>query len=439
MFLIFCLYSGLCWSWLLFVRVGRITDDVIVGYGGVIFCYLLVVVISAAVFTQFYKYLKRLHKTDNAVIWLLKAIVVWAIAEALVAWLVALVWMGQNGSLDTSLAFSTLTPFLAQTPLVYLSRFVGFYGLSAVFAVGLVGIYIKQTRRFIPFYWIIVVFLTVLAWKLYQHPTLPPIQATIVAETLDKKVEVKPMGSKLILLPEYGLDEQTSNVHYTRFDPADYSDYYYVGSRQTAVPTGHTNVLIYGSQDQGIVKLQPKTRLIPNGEYLPYGIEMGTSLLARNVYTDFQIRRAVVKGNKQIQPYRINDQLVVGAEVCSSIIAPQDYRQLVRQGATVLTNSASLEIFEGSRLYSWQDDGFARFIAVANARPFLQSTNHWPASALDQNGHLLAQVYPHSQKQVQISPNVTKTIYVYLGEWLAAIGAGLLIFEAINNLLQKRR
>lgn len=438
LFLVFALYSGLCWSWLWFVRVGRITDDSLIGYGGIALCYLVVVAISAAVFTQFYRYLRRRYKTDKAYIWILRAVVTWAFAETLVAWLVAIVWMGQNGSLDTTLAFSSLTPFLAQTQLVFLSRFVGFYGLSAVIAVGIAGLYLKKTRPKMIYYWPIVVLLTTLAWSIYQRPSLPSLKATIVAETLGQKVTVDPKNSQLVVLPEYGLDEQTDNMRYTRFNPADKSDYYFVGSRQTVVTAGNTNVLVFGSRRQAVIQLQPKTRLIPNGEYLPYGLEMGTWLLARSAYTDFQIRRAVIRGDKPIQPFRINQQLVVGAEVCSSIIAPNDYRQLVKQGATVLTNSASLEVFEGSWLYRLQDNGFAKFIAVANARPFLQSTNHWTASALDHNGRLLAQTNPHSQIQVEVSPNNTKTIYGYLGEWLAAAGAGLIIYEIILRWRKKR-
>lgn len=438
-FLVFTLYSCVCWSWGWFVQVGRITEDKLVGYVGVAIGYLVVVLIAATIFTISFKYLRQKYKSDKPNIWLLRAIVVWAFAEFLAAWLAAAIWMGQEGSLDTTLPFSSLAPLLAHTPIVYISRFVGFYGLSAVITIGMAGIYFKKTRRSMIYYWLVIVIATTAAWKFYEKPNLPPVQATIVAETLDSRISVNPSGSELIVLPEYGLDEVTGHNINPRFNPTDNSEYYFVGSRQTSVRTGHTNELIFGSKSQGNTNVQPKTRLIPLGEYLPYGFEMGTWLLARSAYTDFQIRRAVIKGNKPIQTFRINKQLVVGAEVCSSMIAPHDYRQLVKQGATVLTNSASLEVFEGSRLYRWQDEGFAKFIAVANARPFLQSTNNWPAVALDHNGKQLVQIYPHNQAQVSVSPNSTRTIYSYLGEWVAAVGAGLAIFEVLRRWHQKRR
>ena len=128
-------------------------------------------------------------------------------------------------------------------------------------------------------------------------------------------------------------------------------------------------------------------------------------------------------------PYAFNKQLVVGAAACSSIISTEDYRSLVNQGATVLTNSASLDIFNGSRLFNWQHRGLAKFMAVANARPLLQSSNNWPAFALDQNGNQLAQIQPVGSTQVTITTNNKKTPYTLLGEWPAYVGGVWLIVD----------
>lgn len=434
LYLAFTIIVGLFWSWVWFINASRITSNNLVAYTAITICAPILFLVSAAAFTVNFRYLKKKYRHDKPYVWLLRAVVVWAFAEALAAWLVAFILMGRNGSLDNVLPFSSLTPFIMYTPLRFLSRFVGFYGLSAVVVVGITGIVLAKTRRLMPFYWLVVLLLTGGAWQLYRQPNQPDQLVTIVSERLDKKVVVDPQNSKLIVLPEYGLDDPLNPDEPPRFQKSS-ANYNYLGSKQTQVNNGHTNSLIFGASDKGVVKVQAKNRLIPSGEYLPFGIETATYYLSHSTYDNFQVQRAVVKGPHPIQPYRIDNQLIVGAEVCSSIMSTRDYRQLVKKGSTVLTNSASLEIFEGSRLYAWQDQGFATFMAVANARPFLQSSNNWPAFALDQNGKMLAKITPVNQQQISIRPNSTKTPYTYLGEWIAVIGG--LLFAA--DLAQRFR
>ena len=323
------------------------------------------------------------------------------------------------------------------TPVRFLSRFVGYYGVSAVMVTGIAVIALKKTRKHAITYWGIVFVVTVLGWAFYKTPDGQATKTTIVAETLEQKLPVKTNGSTLVVLPEYGLDDSLPTDKSQRFSPTK-DTYYYVGSKQTPVRNGHTNVLIFGNSQKGNVQYQPKNRLIAGGEHLPFWGEMIMYVFFSSTLSDFQARREVVRGDKPIQPYRINQNLVVGAEVCSSIMSTRDYRQLTKKGSTVLTNSASLEIFEGSRLFRWQQRGLGTFMATANARPFLQSTNHWPAYVVNQNGDYIAQTVPVSQLQANITPNRRKTLYTYLGEWLAVVGGACVLYDYVQKRLKRR-
>ncbi len=427
---------SLLWSWLFLVAVGRLADQPTVAYITITFAFLVITIISAVIFTVAIWYLRRSYQNKPNWTWLLQATVIWALAEALIAWLVAFVWIGRNGSIDNILPFSSLTPFIMYTPLKFLSRFTGYYGLSAVVVIGIAGLWLKKVRKYVAYYWLVVTLLAIGSWWLYRTPTGTTEQITIVAETLEHKAPVDASGSKLVVLPEYGLDDFNQSKPATRFKPQT-DNYYFVGSKQTSVTKGLTNELLFGSKDNGITSKQQKTRLIPGGEYLSFGVEIALRLFSKTTYTDFQVRREVVRGIKPIQPFYIDQNLIIGSEVCSSIMTPRDYRQLTQKGSTVLANSASLEIFEGSRLFAWQHRGLANFMAVANARPFLQSTNHWPAFALDYDGNVVATVQPVGSRDVNIQTNTKKTPYTYLGEWVVILGGVYISVLLIRKIFEK--
>jgi apolipoprotein N-acyltransferase len=132
----------------------------------------------------------------------------------------------------------------------------------------------------------------------------------------------------------------------------------------------------------------------------------------------------------------------VAAAVCSSIISPQDYRDFAKNGATLFTNSASLTIFNGSRLFAWEQKSLARFMSVANARYFMQSANAAPAYSLDINGHQTAETDHFNTVDVTAMTNTKKTPYTYLGEWLAWLGAllvGVVLIEKGRKYAKTRK
>ncbi len=434
--LLLCVAISLLWSWLFLIDDARLLGSKFVAAAVMIIVFVVIVAISVFIFWRTIKYLQKNVKHSKNGWVIVKIFFVWAFAEWLVSWLVAVVWMGHNGSWDNILPFSSLTPWLMWTPLRFVTRFVGYYGLSSAVVTGIFVISSKNLRRYGVAYGVVVLLLTTASWGLYARPNGQEIKATIVAEWLGYPTKVVTNDSKLVVVPEYGLDRYTTKNISTRFDTD--KKVYFVGSRQTSNPHGFTNTLVFGSNQQGFIREQQKSRLIPGGEYLSLPVEIMLRVYSPNTYTDFQVRRAVIKGSGKGEPFVINDGLILGSAACSSIIAPEDYRQLTNQGATLLTNSSSLEIFRGSRLFNWQHRGLAKFMAVANARPFLQSSHNWPAFALDHNGQQLAEIQPVNSKQVTVTTNNRKTPYTVLGEWPVVIGAVWLGYDLMQRYKKRK-
>ena len=135
---------------------------------------------------------------------------------------------------------------------------------------------------------------------------------------------------------------------------------------------------------------------------------------------------------------RMPDGTVVGAAVCSSIIAPEDYRYFARNGATIFSNSASLTIFKGSPLFSWQQKSFAKFMAISNSRYFLQSANSARAYILDNNGKTLAETTGLNVINARVKNNTQKTLYTYIGEYLVVFGAILSLILLLQYMRSRR-
>ncbi len=439
MILLLAIFLGFLWSWIFLIDATRLSSSQVTGYITVTAVFLIIVSITTAIFYQAIKYLKREIKSKQSG-WLIiiKIIGIWALAEAFIAWAVAIIWMGPNGSLDNILPFASLTPLLMWTPLGYLSRFFGFWGLSAVIVAGIACLIVKRLRKYAIGLWSIIIMLTFLSWLIYRVPTGPTLRVTTVSEHLGSPKLIKPGNSQLIVLPEYGLDNFMSSNINSRILGTN-KPVYFVGSQQNSSAAGYTNNLVFGNNQKGFIKTQQKSRLIPGGEYLAYDVIIFLRIFDNATYTNFQLTRAVNKGSSALEPYKINQSLVVGSAVCSSIIQPSDYRRLTNEGATILTNSASLEIFKGSRVFNWQHRGLAKFMAIANDRPFVQASNNWPAFVLDNNGRQLAEVNPVGTSQVNLKSNTRKTPYSLFGEWPVYAGAIILIAQYIKRRLGKTK
>jgi len=157
--------------------------------------------------------------------------------------------------------------------------------------------------------------------------------------------------------------------------------------------------------------------LIPTGEYMPYLIQSVLKIIGQDQITDvFTKNVGVAKGGFKEHAV-IYDSVTYGALACSGIIAPQLYRELTKDGAQILVNTASLDIFNDSSTFREQAFSMAKFIAASNARPFLQSARGGNAFIMDSNGNIIARSKDSGIAIVrgEVDLNTKKTIYTMLG------------------------
>ena len=426
---------GFCWAWLPFIDAAAISNNKFIATLITLFVYAVIVTLQSYVaytcYKLFQKYKPAQNWTQLASVFLVSSFLLWFLA-----WISCFIWYGEGASIDNVLPFTSLTPFIVYTPLKYLVQLFGFYGTTAVFTTLAYAIFKQRWRRGVAVIGIGILLSNVLLWAAYKTPNGQNITVHISSQQLASPTHIK-SDANLLLLPEYGLDDITNDNLSSRVSGNPQTAF--IGSKQTYTNQGNQNTLLYGTVGLGILEEHQKSRLIVGGEYLAYTVEPWLKLLSPNTVTNFEVSRKVLRGNEGVKTIALSNGIVVGPAVCSSILSTEDYRSLTRQGAGLLTNSASLEIFRGSRLFDIQHRGFATFMAVSNARPFAQSSNNWPAFALDHQGKLVVEILPTSDRVITVQTNSKKTPYTLLGEWPVVLGALLIVASIAQKLRNRHR
>lgn len=437
------LWFALAWSWTLSTDSLSLSGSRWQGLAIAAVVSVVNVSISAAVIWQTGKAVWKLYSAHKAPQAVALSLLLFAFADFLVAWLTAIIWIGPEGSVDNVLPLGSPSLLLIHTPFGYAARIIGFYGLAAFGWLLILLLANARTRRKIaPYTLSLLSLISFAGWLLYQTPTGDTVQAKIVNESLDARIRpVNPSEATFVLFPEYGLDELNANNIHERIHIDKNNPVKFIGSEQLPLDneTAKRNTLIFGDAERGIVSKQDKHRLIPGGEDLPYIIHVGLIMSRQKGTIDyFNFAKKIKKGDAPLRPLSLDSQTAVGAAVCSSIISPEDYRRLTNAGATILTNSASLGVFRGSSVFSWQQKSLARFMAMANARYFLQSANDSASYTLNDRGQTIAETSKPEVLSVQAHNSTRKTLYTTFGEWMAVSGAATVFVLAVLPKIRKK-
>ena len=434
-------FTGM-WSWTLFTDTLDLAGNKRQGLILAIIILAINVSLSVFVMLKMIALVNRIFKEYNIVISLLLAWPLFALADFLVAWVPAALWIGPQGRLDSILPLSTPTLLLINTPLAFSSRFIGFFGLGGFVWFTAYLIWNKRLRKYSLIPLAILTALSFVGWNTWKQPNGTTIKAAVVTETFIKKVPaINDPSLDLAIFPEYGLDDVTNKSINDRLVSSSSKPIYFIGSKQVnpSDKVGHYNRLLFGSTKTGITLEQDKYRLIPGGEDLPYILRTGLRATNQTGTLDyFSSAKGTLKGSKQLQMFDLPNGTRVASAVCSSIIAPEDYRNFANKGATIFTNSASLNIFKGSPLFAWQQKSFAKFMAISNSRYFLQSANSARAYVLDNNGETLVESPGHKVLTQDVVNNNKKTLYTLTGEVLTYIGAVVLVVMLVKILRKKK-
>ena len=435
LYLAVVIYLATAWFWLFTVKVPDITPSKGAGYALVLTSFLILVSLSSSIFFVAIRYLEKQYRQhDKLSAWfLVKLVVIWATIEWLVSLIAALIWLGQDGSTDTVLPFGSLTPLAIYSPLRFLTRLVGFHGFSAIMLLMVCVIIFPKLRRWAAPVVGMVIGGALLVWLPYRTPTGPSLSATVLSGQITSMHDLPGTDTqtRLVVYPEYGLSMTSDMLKHL---PGDSKERFYVGSDRRMEPgTVAQNVLIFGSTKTGVTQRRPKSRLIPGGEYLPYTSTAGLRLFSQqDAINQFRYTEAIERGPHDGSPLIIDEDIKLGSAVCASIISTNDYREFTNNGATVLTNSASLGLFN-SPIFTKQHEGLARFMATANARPFLQSSYGNNAFALDHNGRMLQKTGPISSADVVVQANTKKTPYSLVGEWVVYVGLSWALYALLRK------
>lgn len=385
----------------------------------------------------------------------------WAISEFLRSVLFSIVGYGPGGSLGAHWNFGSLAFPASVTPLGYAGRIVGQYGLSALVVLFSLSImYLIQRRWRSGLIGVGIVSLFVIAGYLISPQATGSTLRMGVLQLDDTSYSDygyqrdltrltasagprKPLDA--LILPEYSYIFE--NKEYRAAELKSTQELFgkntkglVITSRSGEGQEGRKNLVTFYHPDGEMATQQEKQFLIPGGEYIPYFYEWILVLSGNtSVIQSHQEQHSLTSAPRPAQPITYKAEKI-GSLACSGAIAPDFYRRLASSGATVLTNSAALSTMGLSSGYYAQARQMAQFIAVANARPLIQSARGAEVFALDSNGQTTAESNKRGVHYIaaDVTANSVKTPYLQIGDTvivaLMVIGLGILLFTKHKSI-----
>jgi len=379
----------------------------------------------------------------------------WALSEWARSFLFSVISMGPGGTLGPHWNFGSLAFAASMTPLGYGSRIVGQFGLSALVISTAIGVLFLARRQYkwgsIAIGLVVTICST--AWMLspsangtelrvgvlqlddssysdygYQRDLGPLMAADDPSKPLD-----------LLVLPEYSYifeNKEYKAAEISALGKVATDKSLIITSRSGEADQGRNNLVTFYRPDGQIAAQQQKQFLIPAGEYIPYFYEWILVLSGNtSIIGVHQAKNTITHSNQVAQPVAYGSDKV-GSLACSGAIAPDFYRRLTAEGATILTNSAALSTMGLSSSYYAQARQMASFIAVSTARPFVQSARGAQVFVLDSNGRAVAESNEpgvHYMK-ADVTTNSKKMPYSYVGDAVVL----LLAVGTIAYVIHKR-
>ncbi len=206
-----------------------------------------------------------------------------------------------------------------------------------------------------------------------------------IVYTVAKELRAKDISPDVVIMPET-VGNWLDDDNYTRISklfPEEmllvHSKYGY-GNPRTAQTYSH----VIG----GDTFVTDKQFLMPYGEYPPYHFLVLLKTLSPAIYANILAHREYVSGTREEMGHA--QGVRIGVRLCSEIYASQLFHSLAKNGAGVLVQSSSIQLFEGTPVLQWTMRSAARIRAVENGLPLVQVMNGAPSSAFDCTGKELS-------------------------------------------------
>lgn len=320
---------------------------------------------------------------------LLWLVLVWPVGEVVRSMIYSLYSAGPGWSFGPHWNFGNLAFAGSDTPLAFGGRLLGLYGLSALVVLANVAIFwaIQKQWRLASIGMALVLILPTVGFSLSKATGQ---SKTLAAWHLNSEDQIDPAKydaapADILALPEYAMPEPN------QINPDQSGRMLKAGGAVVSTDVDqaeppHNNLIFY-SASAGPYSIQAKTFLVPTGEFLPYLVQGLFKLLNRQYIIDeFNQNHLIARGTKAIQVVTTPGGIKVGALPCSGILAVSEYQRLAGDGADVLVNPASLILLSKAPSYQAQAHQINRFVAIASARPLVQSARAATSYMLDGNG-----------------------------------------------------
>lgn len=376
----------------------------------------------------------------------------WVVIEWLRSLTFSLFLFAPEASVGDYWNFGSLGLGIVDTPVGFLSQYVGMYGMSMLvvtFSISLVWATKKQFKPALVMLSLVII--TSIIGILYQAQPMPANKLKASVLQLDSNgtesftnngTDIKYLDRSLkdlIVLSEYSRiysDASKSYIQQYITNRLSENGVSLDVSDDFMQPNRRYNILVARNKSNDSLQTQSKQLLIPTGEYMPKVVHYFNKLFGYDdINQDFDNTRRLDKG----QPPRVinTGSIKIAPVACSGILSRGIYRQLAREGGEVLTNSASLVVFRNSKAYFRQSIQLARFHAVANQRTYIQASNAAPAFVIDHNGKFV--VPPEDTKSAFIdfsfTPKSNQTLYTRYGDWPLVLSAVFLLTYTSTSVI----
>ena len=452
-FLAGCIYYGIAVSWMFTIRTAEIAKGNAAKFVG-ISAAIIMVGSFAMGFVFFVWFLRRMHvdiRDKKALILIPSA---WALSEFIRAYFFSIVSLGPTGRVGAYWSYGDIGYVFGLTPLTYLGRLGGVYFLSFIgvllIVLGIRTLYLKS-YRFTVLILSVVIIATFLCWKIYAQANGKTINvAALSYHSVQypniQSDEAKPyfihrpfVSPQAVVLPEYsGFYSQDSKPNDYLLEKYTQRRGVVIQSRREIQDSYNKNMLVFTTPTGTLLNAQQKWFTVPSGEYVPYVYQVLLAYAGQGqLLLDFRNQKSVLPGDSPETPYAY-EGVKYGSLVCSGITSPEHYRRLAADGATILTNSASLGSLGVTSFHHMQAQLMAQRYAVDTARPFVQSAKDAPAYIYDHNGQLLAKTNK-GLIQADVATNSRRTPYVLFGNWIIALSTILVCMRLYETLKNKKK
>lgn len=376
----------------------------------------------------------------------------WVLAEYMSSWLFSVIFAGSDGTVGAHWGLAHIGMGTIDTPLRLMSRVVGLYGLTFLVVAANVALFFALKRqRYRPL--IITSLVIGLLWMVsfmigtfHNNTVQVSVAATQIAsnqtmesQRLDRSFQkyVTDKQVAVAVLPEYPFFFESNTEQ--KVDELVVSQAWrptvIVYSKATADKSKRFTDIVWQTSTTTSASTT-KYFLIPGGEYLPWFLPGLMRLVNQEQVLDtFRASKYVHRASSPETPFGI-DSMILGSLSCAGVVSSEFYRRLADSSSTLLTNSASLEVFANSPQFFRQAERLIRFHATANAKPFVQSSRGGPAYIIDENGTINAKTNGNDYQAIgySVRPSSIKTPFTRAGEYFVALSLLIICMYLLSQI-----